>query len=159
MQGPLLAPDFLTPAYLDTFYASEWEVHYNSSRTGIRLLGPKPEWVQEDGGDAGLHPSNVHDNAYAFGAIDFTGDMPIILGPDGPSLGGFVCPAAVAEADRWKLGSSAPGISSVSNRSPWNRPSAFWTTRGRPAFAGRRPLQKRGEVCARSASPGSPRRW
>ena len=43
VQGPLLAPDFLTPAYLDTFYASEWEVHYNSSRTGIRLLGPKPE--------------------------------------------------------------------------------------------------------------------
>ena len=109
VQGPLLAPDFLTPDYLDTFYASEWEVHYNSSRTGIRLLGPKPEWVREDGGDAGLHPSNVHDNAYAFGAIDFTGDMPIILGPDGPSLGGFVCPAAVAEVDRWKLGQLRPG--------------------------------------------------
>jgi urea carboxylase len=59
--------------------------------------------------DAGLHPSNVHDNAYAFGAIDFTGDMPIILGPDGPSLGGFVCPAAVAEGDRWKLGQLRPG--------------------------------------------------
>ncbi|WP_223239491.1 hypothetical protein, partial [Acinetobacter baumannii] len=40
-------------------------------------------------------PSNIHDNAYAIGAIDFTGDMPIILGPDGPSLGGFVCPAVV----------------------------------------------------------------
>lgn len=109
VQGPLLAPDFLTPAFLDTFYATAWEVHYNSSRTGIRLKGPKPEWVREDGGDAGLHPSNVHDNAYAFGAIDFTGDMPIILGPDGPSLGGFVCPAAIAEVDRWKLGQLRPG--------------------------------------------------
>ena len=29
------------------------------------------------------------------GAIDFTGDMPVILGPDGPSLGGFVCPGAI----------------------------------------------------------------
>ena len=29
------------------------------------------------------------------GTVDFTGDMPIILGPDGPSLGGFVCPATV----------------------------------------------------------------
>ena len=48
-----------------------------------------------DGGEAGLHPSNIHDNAYAVGTIDFTGDMPIILGPDGPSLGGFVCPATI----------------------------------------------------------------
>ena len=45
-----------------------------------------------------LHPSNIHDNAYAVGTIDFTGDMPVILGPDGPSLGGFVCPATIVEA-------------------------------------------------------------
>ena len=49
----------------------------------------------QDGGEAGLHPSNIHDNAYAIGTIDFTGDMPVILGPDGPSLGGFVCPATI----------------------------------------------------------------
>jgi urea carboxylase len=49
-----------------------------------------------------LHPSNIHDNAYALGAIDFTGDMPIILGPDGPSLGGFVCPAVIIKAELWK---------------------------------------------------------
>ena len=61
----------------------------------MRLIGPKPQWARTDGGEAGLHPSNIHDNAYAVGAIDFTGDMPIILGPDGPSLGGFVCPAAI----------------------------------------------------------------
>ncbi len=109
VQGPHIAPDFLTDGYLDRFYDTEWTVHYNSSRTGIRLDGPTPEWARLDGGNAGLHPSNVHDNAYAFGAIDFTGDMPIILGPDGPSLGGFVCPAAIAEADRWKLGQLRPG--------------------------------------------------
>ena len=66
-------------------FAAEWEVHYNSDRTGVRLIGPKPRWARADGGEAGLHPSNIHDNAYAVGAIDFTGDMPIILGPDGPS--------------------------------------------------------------------------
>lgn len=109
VQGPHIAPDYLTEGFLDTFYAVEWTVHYNSSRTGIRLDGPQPEWARPDGGNAGLHPSNVHDNAYAFGAIDFTGDMPIILGPDGPSLGGFVCPAAIAQADRWKLGQLRPG--------------------------------------------------
>ncbi|MEM1434547.1 MAG: urea carboxylase [Pseudomonadota bacterium] len=109
VQGPHIAPDFLEASYLDSFYDTEWTIHYNSSRTGIRLEGPKPDWARADGGDAGLHPSNVHDNAYAFGAIDFTGDMPIILGPDGPSLGGFVCPAAIAAADRWKLGQLRPG--------------------------------------------------
>lgn len=109
VQGPHLAPDFVEPDYLDRFYDSAWSVHYNSSRTGIRLEGPAPGWARTDGGDAGLHPSNVHDNAYAFGAIDFTGDMPIILGPDGPSLGGFVCIAAIATADRWKLGQLRPG--------------------------------------------------
>src|SRR6185436_393595 len=61
-------------------------------------------WARPDGGEAGLHPSNIHDNAYAVGTIDFTGDMPIILGPDGPSLGGFVCPATIIEADLWKIG-------------------------------------------------------
>src|SRR5690606_35111854 len=40
---------------------------------------------------------------------DFTGDMPILLGPDGPSLGGFVCPAVVVEAERWKLGQLKAG--------------------------------------------------
>ena len=43
------------------------------------------------------------------GALDFTGDMPILLGPDGPSLGGFVCPFVVIEADLWKLGQLVPG--------------------------------------------------
>ena len=52
---------------------------------------------------------NIHDNAYAIGAIDFTGDMPVILGPDGPSLGGFVCPATIVRADLWKIGQLRPG--------------------------------------------------
>jgi len=109
LYGPHGAPDFFTPADIQTFFATDWQVHYNSSRTGVRLIGPKPQWARPDGGEAGLHPSNIHDNAYAIGAIDFTGDMPVILGPDGPSLGGFVCPAVVAAAERWKLGQLRPG--------------------------------------------------
>ncbi|MFT4046370.1 MAG: 5-oxoprolinase/urea amidolyase family protein [Solimonas sp.] len=109
MHGPHGAPDFFTPADIERIVAADWQVHYNSSRTGVRLIGPKPEWARADGGEAGLHPSNIHDNPYAIGAVDFTGDMPIILGPDGPSLGGFVCPFVVIAADRWKLGQLAPG--------------------------------------------------
>ncbi|POP99035.1 5-oxoprolinase/urea amidolyase family protein [Pseudomonas syringae] len=102
--GPHAAPEYFTEAYIERFFATDWEVHFNSSRTGVRLIGPKPEWVRADGGEAGLHPSNIHDNPYAIGAVDFTGDMPVILGPDGPSLGGFVCPVTIIEADLWQLG-------------------------------------------------------
>ena len=109
LYGPHGAPDFFTEDDIELVFAAVWEVHYNSSRTGIRLLGPKPAWARSDGGEAGLHPSNIHDNAYAIGSVDFTGDMPVILGPDGPSLGGFVCPATVAKAERWKLGQLRPG--------------------------------------------------
>ncbi len=35
--------------------------------------------------------------------------MPVILGPDGPSLGGFVCPATIVQAELWKMGQLKPG--------------------------------------------------
>ncbi|EOM76624.1 urea carboxylase [Rhodococcus rhodnii] len=108
-EGPHGAPEFFTRSDIETLYASRYEVHFNSARTGVRLVGPKPEWARRDGGEAGLHPSNIHDNAYSIGALDFTGDTPILLGPDGPSLGGFVCPVTVVTADRWKLGQLRPG--------------------------------------------------
>jgi len=108
LYGPHGAPDFFTEADMDAFFAATWEVHYNSNRTGVRLIGPKPAWARSDGGEAGLHPSNIHDNAYAVGTVDFTGDMPVILGPDGPSLGGFVCPVTLAKAELWKLGQLRP---------------------------------------------------
>ncbi|SFW74081.1 urea carboxylase [Pseudomonas sp. NFACC04-2] len=107
--GPHGAPEYFTERYIQTFFDTAWEVHFNSSRTGVRLIGPKPEWVRADGGEAGLHPSNIHDNPYAIGAVDFAGDMPVILGPDGPSLGGFVCPVTVIEADLWQLGQLKAG--------------------------------------------------
>ncbi|MBI1239755.1 MAG: urea carboxylase [Alphaproteobacteria bacterium] len=107
--GPHAAPDFFAVEDVETFLSHAYEVHFNSARTGVRLIGPKPAWARPDGGEAGLHPSNIHDNAYSIGAIDFTGDMPIILGPDGPSLGGFVCLAVVIGADQWQLGQLAPG--------------------------------------------------
>ncbi|WP_444980085.1 5-oxoprolinase/urea amidolyase family protein [Nocardia mexicana] len=108
-EGPHGAPEFFTRSDFDTILGTDYEVHFNSDRTGVRLIGPKPQWARTDGGEAGLHPSNIHDNAYSVGALDFTGDTPILLGPDGPSLGGFVCPVTVVAADRWKLGQLTPG--------------------------------------------------
>jgi urea carboxylase len=109
LAGPHAAPEFFTVEDIEMLYSTDWEVHYNSARTGVRLIGPKPQWARSDGGEAGLHPSNIHDTPYAVGAVDFTGDMPIILGPDGPSLGGFVCPVTVVESERWKVGQLRPG--------------------------------------------------
>jgi urea carboxylase len=108
-EGPHGAPDFFTRADMQTLCNATYRVHFNSARTGVRLEGPRPQWARQDGGEAGLHPSNIHDTAYSVGALDFTGDTPILLGPDGPSLGGFVCPVTVVTADRWKLGQLRPG--------------------------------------------------
>lgn len=109
LYGPHGAPDFFQPEAIDMFFSTAWEVHYNSNRLGIRLNGPKPTWTRSDGGEAGLHPSNIHDTEYAIGSINFTGDMPVILTKDGPSLGGFVCPVTIVKAELWKVGQVKPG--------------------------------------------------
>ncbi len=107
--GPQPTYEYLKQEYLDELTTSVYTVNFNSARTGIRLNGPIPPWVREDGGEAGLHPSNIHDNAYAIGTLDLTGDQSILLGPDGPSLGGFVCPVTTAKGEMWKLGQLHPG--------------------------------------------------
>jgi urea carboxylase len=109
--GPHGAPELLTPAGVEALLGggAAWTVHHHSDRTGIRLVGPRIDFARPDGGEAGLHPSNIHDSAYAPGAIMLAGDAPVIVGPDGPSLGGFVVPAAVVAADLWKLGQLRPG--------------------------------------------------
>jgi urea carboxylase/allophanate hydrolase len=107
--GPHGAPDFFTVEGLASLFNSTWTVHYNSNRLGIRLNGPKPHWARQDGGEAGLHPSNVHDSPYSIGSVSFTGDDAVVLTCDGPSLGGFVVFCVVASAELWKLGQVRPG--------------------------------------------------
>ncbi|ARO87511.1 urea carboxylase [Nitrosospira lacus] len=125
LYGPHGAPDFFTDEDIRIFFSTDWQVHYNSSRSGVRLIGPKPHWARNDGGEAGLHPSNIHDNAYAIGTVDFTGDMPVILGPDGPSLGGFVCPVTIVHAELWKMGQLKPGDSVRFHRVPMEQALAL----------------------------------
>ncbi|KAK2735469.1 urea amidolyase [Colletotrichum kahawae] len=107
--GQHSAPEHFTEEGLNTLFNGEWIVHYNSNRVGIRLDGPKPRWARQTGGDAGLHPSNIHDSPYSVGSISFTGDEAVILTCDGPSLGGFVVFCVVASAEMWKLGQLRPG--------------------------------------------------
>lgn len=107
--GPHGAPDFFLQEGVKDFFATKWKVHYNSNRFGVRLIGPKPKWARNDGGEAGMHPSNAHDYVYSLGAVNFTGDEPVVLTCDGPSLGGFVCQVVIAEGEMWKIGQVKPG--------------------------------------------------
>lgn len=107
--GPHGAPDLLTPTGVADLWSAPWTVHHQSDRTGVRLVGPVPSFSRADGGDAGLHPSNVLDSAYGVGTVMLAGDMAVVVGPDGPSLGGFVAVAQVIGADRWCLGQVRAG--------------------------------------------------
>jgi urea carboxylase len=109
--GPHGAPDYLTYEDIKTMWNHIYKVNHNANRLGIRLEGFIPQWTRSDGGDAGLHPSNVHDYAYGVGAVNFSGNIPIILTVDGPSLGGFVCPISIIESEIWKVGQVRPGDS------------------------------------------------
>ena len=107
--GPHGAPEFLTPDGLAELIESSWSVDPHSDRAGIRLIGPRPQWSRTDGGEAGLHPSNVLDSAYSVGTVMLAGDIAVVVGPDGPSLGGFAAVAQVIRADLWRLGQLRAG--------------------------------------------------
>lgn len=107
--GPHGAPDMFNSNGLRLLFKSNWKVHFNSNRLGIRLTGPRPEWARNSGGMAGIHPSNIHDAPYSIGSVSFTGDEAIVLTCDGPSLGGFAVFCVVASAELWKLGQVRPG--------------------------------------------------
>ena len=107
--GPHGAPEYLSEPGVAALFSTEWRLDHRSDRTGVRLVGPVPEFAREDGGEAGLHPSNIHDSPYPVGGIMISGGTPVVVGPDGPSLGGFVVPAVVIRADRWRLAQCRPG--------------------------------------------------
>ncbi|WP_157260717.1 5-oxoprolinase/urea amidolyase family protein [Patulibacter minatonensis] len=150
--GPHGAPDLLTAAGLERLLAGPWEVHGHADRTGIRLSGPVAEFARRDGGDAGLHPSNVIETPYALGAIMLSGDTPIIVGPDGPSLGGFCAPLCVVRDDRWKLGQLRPGDDVTLELDVASRRAAHEDTDAGPL--GGPPTA--GDVAAQSARPAPP---
>ena len=109
LEGPHAAPEFFTADDIDTFYGTDWEVHYNSARTGVRLVGPQPALGaprRRRGRACTRRTSTTRLRRRRRRLHRRHADL---LGPDGPSLGGFVCPAVVATDERWKLGQLRPG--------------------------------------------------
>lgn len=113
MRGPQADPDFLTGDDLDFFFSHVWAVDHNSNRSGLRLEAHRFNWARTSGGIAGGHPSNVLDDGYPGGAVNMNGDTPVILGPDGPTAGGFVVLATVTRAGYWKIGQVRPGVDKI----------------------------------------------
>jgi urea carboxylase len=113
VKGPHADPDFLTSADWASFTTASWRVDLNSNRIGTQLNGPKFGWARSGGGVAGGHPSNVLDGPYPPGGVNVNGDRPVVLGPDGPTSGGFVVIATVPRGGLWKMGQCRPGRDTV----------------------------------------------
>lgn len=111
--GPHADPDFLTPDDWRELVTRAWPVALGSDREGVTLGAHRFTWARPDGGVAGGHPSNILDGGYPTGGLVVIGDVPTILGPDGPTSGGFTVIATVAHAALWKLGQLRPGLDTV----------------------------------------------
>jgi allophanate hydrolase subunit 2 len=86
--GPDL--DRFAPGALETLTGSAYVISPRSDRVGVRLVGPRLARV---GDDAGLSAPMLP------GAIQLpAAGEPIVLGPDGPTTGGYPVLAVVAAA-------------------------------------------------------------
>ncbi|PWN47875.1 putative methylcrotonoyl-CoA carboxylase [Violaceomyces palustris] len=105
--GPFDDDDFLTAKDREKLYGSLWKVSHQSARTGIRLEGQRLDWSRKDGGEGGSHPSNVLEFGYSAGGVNWNGDTPVILGVDGPDLGGLLISNTIISSE-WRAGQIKP---------------------------------------------------
>lgn len=108
MVGPY-EDDYLLEEDVEMIYRTKWQISHNAARGGIRLIGPRPKWARDDGGEGGAHPSNLIEYGYPVGALNWTGDDPCIFPVDCPDLGGFVSSTTIVKADFWKMGQMKAG--------------------------------------------------
>lgn len=110
--GPQAYPDYVTEQGMDSLFGKPYKVSLTSNRSAYRVAEIDPEtfFARPDGGVGGSHPSNILDNAYAIrGTMNVCGNTPILLIADGPTLGGYMNPLQVIQADLWKIGQGTPG--------------------------------------------------
>lgn len=93
--------DCFTPAGLMTFFSSEYRIHPNSDRQGIRTEGPVIEIASGPG---------IISDPTPLGSIQVPGDgRPIILHRDGQSTGGYAKIARVIARDLDWFAQMTPG--------------------------------------------------
>jgi biotin-dependent carboxylase-like uncharacterized protein len=97
----LVSAERFTPDGVKTFLSSEYRVHPESDRMGLRLQGPKIEHTR--GADIISEP-------VCTGAVQVPGNgQPIVLLADRQTTGGYTKMATVISADLHKLGQAKPG--------------------------------------------------
>ena len=104
--------DWIDEAGHARFLTGDWRVSAHSNRVGVRLEGP--DWTftrraYDKSPENGTHPSNIIEHGYGLGSINLCGQTPIVLGPDGLTLGGFINPYTVPTGSLWKPGQARPG--------------------------------------------------
>jgi antagonist of KipI len=106
--------DYLfTPDSVRDFLTADWHLLPTSDRMGCRFIGPplhflpRPEYLIRQ---AGSDPSNIVDDSICVGSIQVpSGLEPIVMGVDGPSLGGYAKIATVISPDLSRLAQVRPG--------------------------------------------------
>ena len=121
LPGPFDTAEFLTEQGRQDFFDTTWTVSSSSSRTGIRLDGPAPEWARSTGGEGGSHPSNVLGFGYPIGGLSFTGNSAVVFTADSPLQSGFICLQTVLTCELWKLGQLKPGQEVRFRQCTWDR--------------------------------------
>lgn len=107
--GPFDDDVFLTHEDREKLYNEPWKVSPQAARSGTRFEAPQLQWARKDGGEGGSHPSNLLEFGYGRGGgINWNGNSPVLLGADGPDLGGLLISHTVISSD-WRAGQLMPG--------------------------------------------------
>ena len=112
--GPNGAPDCFSEEGMEQLYTAQFRSQVFSDRSGIRLTGPELGWAEERKVE-GRHPSTLmSEHGYSVpGALNISGDTPILLPREGPTMGGYICAMTVIYVDQWMMGQMVPGRDTV----------------------------------------------
>lgn len=103
LEGPLLVLPGPQAELLPALLAERWEASKVMDRTGVRLDG-SPIPIPDLG--------NLTSEPQVVGTIQLTsGGTPIIIGPDGPTIGGYAKPGILASSSFDRMGQLKPGDS------------------------------------------------
>ncbi len=114
MLGPTAYPEYVNEYAIDALTKAKFKVSFNSNRSGSRLVSDlevfPSGWARKNGGEAGIHPSNIVDMGYTVpGGLNVAGDNIIVLGPDGPCGGGYVIIGSVISSSLSEMFQLTPG--------------------------------------------------
>lgn len=95
---------------IDAFLSLPWQLLPASDRMGFRLAGPSLQFASDSPHQMDDHPSSIVDDFIPLGGIQTPSDgLIIVMGVDGPSLGGFSKIATVCSVDFGVLAQTRPG--------------------------------------------------